>query len=82
MAANRLKKDLSQLFRFAARRYRFKVRTRAALADSHKERSTGYHTWTDEEIETFRDKFPSGTKARLALELFLGTGAARQDGQP
>ena len=80
VAANRLKKDLSQLFRFAARRYRFKGQNPAALADSHKERSTGYHTWTDEEIETFRDKFPSGTKARLALELFLGTGAARQDG--
>ena len=78
-AANRLKKDLSQLFRFAAKRYGYKGENPAALADSHKERSEGFHTWTDDEIEAFRAKFPTGTKARLALEIFLGTGAARQD---
>ena len=78
-AANRLKKDLSQLFRFAARRFGYKSENPAALADSHMERSEGFHTWTDEEIEVFRAKFQTGTKARLALELFLGTGAARQD---
>ena len=78
-AANRLKKDLSQLFRFAAKRFGYKGENLAALADPHKERSEGYHTWTDDEIEVFRAKFPTGTKARLALEIFLGTGAARQD---
>ena len=78
-AANRLKKDMSQLFRFAAKRFGYKGVNPAALADSHKERSEGFHTWTDEEIEVFRAKFLIGTKARLALELFLGTGAARQD---
>ena len=78
-AANRLRKELSQLFRFAAKRYGFAGQNPAALADSHKVRSQGFHTWTDEEIEAFRAKFPTGTKARLALEIFLGTGAARQD---
>ena len=55
------------------------------LADSHKERSEGFHTWTDDEIEVFRAKFPTGTKARLALEIFLGTGAGaagRRGGSP
>ncbi len=66
-AANRLKKDLSQMFRFAAKRFGYQGQNPAALADTHKERSEGYHTWTDDEIEVFRAKFPTGTKARLAL---------------
>ena len=78
-AANRLKKDLSQLFRFAAKRYGFKDENPAALADSRKVRSKGYHTWTEEEIDIYRSTHPTGSKARLALEIFLGTGAARQD---
>lgn len=78
-AANRLRKDLSQLFRLAAKRFGHTGQNPAAPADAHKERPKGFHTWTDEEIEVFRVKFPSGTKARLALEIFLSTGASRQD---
>ena len=78
-AANHLRKDLSQLFRFAAKRFGYAGQNPARLADPHKERPGGFHTWTDDEIEAFRAKFPTGTKARLALEIFLGTGAARQD---
>lgn len=78
-AANRLRKDLSQLFRYAAKRFGFAGQNPAALADAHKERSKGFHTWTDDEIEVFRAKFPTGTKARLALEIFLSTGTSRQD---
>lgn len=39
----------------------------------------GYHTWTDEEIDTFETKHHSNAKAILALRLMLYTGAARQD---
>ena len=78
-AANRLKKDMGQLFRFAAKRYGFAGQNPAALADTHKVRSQGFHTWTGDEVETFRAAHPIGSKARLALELFLGTGAACQD---
>ena len=78
-AANHLRKDLRQLFAFAAKRYGFKGQNPAALADTHKVRSGGYHTWEDQEIAAFRDRFPTGTKPRLAFEIFLGTGAARQD---
>ena len=78
-SANRLRKDLSQLFRFAAKRYGFKGENPAALADAHKVRSKGFHTWTNEEIATYREAHPTGSKARLALEIFLCTGAARQD---
>ena len=78
-ASNKLKKDLAQLFRFAAKHFAFRSPNPAALADSYKIRSSGFHSWTDEEITGFRNHFPSGSQARLALELFLGTGAARQD---
>lgn len=78
-AANRLRKDLGQLYRFAAKRLGYGGRNPAALADPHKTRKGGYRTWTDEEIEIFRTAHPSGTKARLAIELFLNTGASRVD---
>ena len=78
-ASNRLKKDLAQLFRFVAKHFAFNSPNPATLADSYKIRSSGFHSWTDEEIASFRNHFPSGSQARLALELFFGTGAARQD---
>lgn len=79
VAGNRLKKDLGQLFRFAAKYHGFKGQNPAALADANKVRSGGFHTWTDDEVESFRAKHETGSKARLALEPLLGTGAARQD---
>jgi len=78
-AANRLRKDLSQLFRLAAKRYGFICQNPAALAETFRNNSNGFHTWTDDEVTTFREHFPSGHKARLALEIFLYTGAAQQD---
>ena len=78
-AANRLRKDLGQMFRFAARMHGFKGQNPAALADPHKTRRGGYHTWDDGEIDAYRATHETGTKARLALELLLATGAGRQD---
>lgn len=78
-AANRLRKDLSQLFRFAATMHGYQGQNPAALAAPRKTRKDGYRTWTNEEIETYRAAHPSGTKPRLALEILLGTGASRVD---
>ena len=39
----------------------------------------GHQTWTDEQIAHFRRAYPSGTRERLALELFLGTGQRVSD---
>lgn len=39
----------------------------------------GFYTWTLDEVEAFRTKFPVGTKARLALELLLFVGVRRGD---
>jgi integrase len=41
--------------------------------------STGYHTWTVEEVRQFEVHHPIGTKARLALALLLITGQRRSD---
>jgi site-specific recombinase XerD len=42
-------------------------------------KSAGFHTWTEEEIAQYEERHAPGSKARLALELLLQTGAARCD---
>lgn len=44
VAGNRLKKDLGQLFRFAAKHHGFAGQNPAVLADANKVRSKGLHT--------------------------------------
>jgi len=40
---------------------------------------SGYHTWSLDEVHQFEERHPIGTKARLALALFLCTGQRRSD---
>jgi integrase len=42
-------------------------------------RTRGYETWSEEHIARFKAAHPSGTRARLALALLLGTGQRRSD---
>ena len=42
-------------------------------------RSTGFHTWTDEEIASFERHWPIGTRERLAMALLLFTAQRRSD---
>jgi integrase len=52
----------------------------AAGVKLSKVKDTGGHpTWTETEIEQYRAYHPPGTRPRLALELLLGTMAARCD---
>lgn len=44
-----------------------------------KNKTDGFHTWTEEEIEKFEAKHPHGTRARLAFDLLLYTGQRRSD---
>ncbi|MCP4328452.1 MAG: tyrosine-type recombinase/integrase, partial [Alphaproteobacteria bacterium] len=41
--------------------------------------STGFHTWTIEEVRQFEARHPIGSKPRLALALLLYTGVRRSD---
>jgi integrase len=42
-------------------------------------KSTGYRTWTEENIAVFETAYPIGSKPRLALALLLGTAARCAD---
>ncbi len=39
----------------------------------------GFHTWTEEEVRKYEARHPSGTKARLAIALFMFTGVRISD---
>jgi integrase len=41
--------------------------------------STGFHSWTEEEIALYEAKHPVGSKARLAFDLLLYTAQRRSD---
>ncbi len=78
-AANRLLKEISELFGHAEKKMGIKVTNPTGAVDKRKVPEGGYHTWTEAEVQQYRDRHKSGSKARLALELMLATGAARQD---
>ena len=44
-----------------------------------KNKTDGFHTWSEEEIEQFEARHPVGSKARLALALLLHTAQRRSD---
>lgn len=39
----------------------------------------GFHTWSIEEVQQYEDRHPIGTKARLALALYMFTGVRKSD---
>lgn len=78
-AANRLHKEVVEIYAYARTRLGFNGASPTETVDLRKIKSGGFHTWTEEQVQQYRDRHPSGTLARLALELILGTGAARHD---
>jgi integrase len=44
-----------------------------------RQRNQPIHTWTEPQIEQFRQHHPVGSMARLSLELLIGTGQRRSD---
>lgn len=78
-AANTVKKNLSMLFNFAAKKLGYTGPNPARFAEKMKTNPDGYHTWTDQEVERFLERHPAGSKARLVMLLALNTGMSRQD---
>ena len=74
-AANELRKVLCGVMDHACR-MNWRTDNPARLVRNYKE-GDGLHTWTDDEIEQYRQKHPLGTMARLTLELALNTAARR-----
>jgi integrase len=76
-AADKLVKQLRSLFVWAIRNNHATYNPAVGIEMIRK--SDGWHTWTAEEIETYRSHHPIGTKARLALEIMLNVGARISD---
>lgn len=76
--ANALRNVLRSLFQFAFERG---MRRDNPMRDVRRiaYRKAPFRTWEEEHITQFREKHPSGTRARLALELLLHTGQRRGD---
>lgn len=73
--AGNFRKEMKRLFAYAV-----KLQWRAdnpASDTSPIKAGDGWHTWTDEEIEQYREHHPYGTVPRLVLELALNTTARR-----
>jgi integrase len=76
--ANGRLKALRGLFEWAVKE-KLMPRNPAKDVPYLKSKSTGFHTWTVEEVRQYEERHPIGTKARLALGLLLFTGQRRSD---
>ncbi len=78
-AANGRVKALRQVFKWAMAVGCAKTNPASDVPMLKSNNPDGFHTWTCEEVEQYRTRHPSGTKARLTLELFLCTGVRISD---
>jgi integrase len=77
-AANAMIKTLRALFGWATE-HQLASQNPAAQVKLFGAGGDGYHTWTREEIEAYRRRWPIGSRERLVLELALHTGLRRAD---
>ncbi|MEM6624628.1 MAG: tyrosine-type recombinase/integrase [Pseudomonadota bacterium] len=77
-AANRRRKVLGMLLDHAIS-LGWRTDNPARNAKPYKIKSTGYHTWTEDEIGRFYARHEPGTTEHTAMTLMLYTGAARID---
>lgn len=77
-AANLSRKTLRRIVRYAVQ---IGMRTDNPFdaTKPFKIKSTGHHTWSDDEVRQFETRHPLGTKPRLALALLLQTAQRRSD---
>jgi integrase len=77
-AAKRLRETLKTLFDFAVKQELI-ASNPVDKAEEVAHKVQGYYAWTEQDIAAFRAHWKLGTKARLAMELMLWTGARRGD---
>jgi integrase len=77
-AANGRVKALRQVFAFAVDDEQID-KNPARDIPYLKSGSEGFHSWTEAEVQKFEERWPIGTKPRLALALLLYTGQRRSD---
>jgi site-specific recombinase XerD len=87
MKANKWLDAMRYLFRYAIKRKLLVVNPAADIekrkpkvhVSEDGEAEKGFHTWTPAEVAKARDKFPVGTKMRLAIELINTLALRRSD---
>lgn len=75
---NKVRGTLSMILNYALR-LELIAENPVKATDKAKDKSEGFHTWTEAEINRYLEVHGRGTQARLAMFLALNTGAARQD---
>lgn len=75
-SAERLREMLMRLFDLAIR-LEWIATNPVALSEKVKHQGPGFYPWNEKDIAAYRKRWPLGTKARLAMELMLWTGARR-----
>jgi integrase len=81
-AARKLRKELRRFLGFAVKLgwiAKNPVEESQVVKVAPSERSSGYHTWSEEDIAQYRARWPLGTKQRLAMELMLWTDQRKVD---
>jgi integrase len=76
-AADKLVKYLRALFTWAIKKELATINPASGIDKINE--SEGWHTWSPEEVQAYREHHRIGTKARLALELMLNVGARISD---
>lgn len=77
-AAQKLRKELKRLFRYAVK-LGWISRNPVEFVEPITTKSDGHHTWTEDEIVQFQAHWPLGTRQRLAMELMLWTAKRVDD---
>lgn len=76
-AANNLRKALARLHDYAVK-LDWRKDNPVDATDAYKS-GDGFHAWSEAEIDAFDERWPFGTKERLAKELLLATALRRTD---
>jgi integrase len=77
-AADKLVKYLRALFNWAIKKKLAEFNPALGVEYINTD-SQGWHTWSRDEIRQFENRWPMGTKQRLALALLMYTGVRRSD---
>ncbi|MGO4353883.1 tyrosine recombinase XerC [Rhizobium sp. RAF36] len=77
-AADKLVKVIKALFNWAIEK-KLATHNPAVGVAAINVGSEGFHTWTPEELDQFREFYPLGTKPRLAMEIMINIGARLSD---
>ena len=78
-AANGRVKALRQMFGWAVDVGHAKTNPARGVPMLASNNPDGFHAWTEEEVQKYEARHPSGTKARLAIALFMFTGVRISD---